>query len=712
MNNEKNEEQPQQEKGARIDTQELNKHLLEYLKEFHGLTNAREAFKCLNPDHPDKHPSMSYDPKRCIAHCFSCGKTYTLIDLVMQDKGISAGDAIRWLAEKYQGVQLPKSAMTQQKANDADPCAFLDKLGNNEAVAYLTQERGFKHAKELCQAFHIKSNALWAYFPHYGLSGGQYKPTDYQARSLNPLAPHKERFKRAKGTPTSIYDNFQALTMKREGLNLVAIVEGEIDSLSIFDLTADAPEDLKGLMPIALSGVGMNLLEDALSAIDEKDRPDYGFILALDNDEAGEIASLSAQAILEKLGFRFTTKSFYSTYKDANERLQKDRAGMLKDLEDIKQNFDALSKGEKTASEKEEADYIAKNSATNALEGLICDINEPSETNPIKTNFQALDTILGGEINKGIMTIGALSSLGKTSLVLQIADQVAMEGKRDILYFTLEMSKKELVAKSLSRITYLDAYEKSQVGTLARNTAGIMSARRYATYTQAQQDEISLAFDTYRQYSNRLFFIAPKDSGSMSALDIEQAIMEHIKVTKRKPIVIIDYLQIMKPMRDRTDTRQALDENFSALKRVSAREGLAIILISSVSRANYNTPIDMASFKDSGGIEYSSDYLLGLDLDIFYKAKEQGGIEGLDPNKNATEIREAVRTAKAHNPRKVVLTILKNRNGETDKQATFNYYPAFNTFVETDKDEEDTGALIKMLDSVKGIALTDDDLPF
>jgi DNA primase len=107
MNNEKNEEQPQQEKGARIDTQELNKHLLEYLKEFHGLTNAREAFKCLNPDHPDKHPSMSYDPKRCIAHCFSCGKTYTLIDLVMQDKGISAGDAIT-----LDSREVPRCAIT------------------------------------------------------------------------------------------------------------------------------------------------------------------------------------------------------------------------------------------------------------------------------------------------------------------------------------------------------------------------------------------------------------------------------------------------------------------------------------------------------------------------------------------------------------------------------------------------------------------------
>jgi replicative DNA helicase len=710
MNSEKDEEQPQQEKGARPDAQELNKHLLEYLKEFHGVTNPREAFKCLNPDHPDKHPSMSYDPKRCIAHCFSCGKTYTLIDLVMQDKGISAGDAIRWLAEKYQGVQLPKSAMTATASKD--PLAFLDALGSDQAQAYLTEKRGFKHAKELCQAFHIASDQRRVYFPHYGLKEGRYTVTDYQARTLDPLTDHKHRFTRSEGLPTSIYDNFQALTMKREGLNLIAIVEGEIDSLSLFELKADAPEDLKSLEPIALSGVGMNLLEETLEGIEEKDRKDYGFILALDNDEAGKKASLSAQAILDKLGFRYTTKSFYSTYKDANERLQKDREEMLKDLSQIVAGFADLAKGEKTASEIEEADYIAKNSATNALDGLISDINEPAELDPIKTNFQNLDTILGGEINKGIMTIGALSSLGKTSLVLQIADQVAMEGKRDILYFTLEMSKKELVAKSLSRITYLDAYEKAQIGTLARNTAGIMSARRYATYNREQQDEISLAFDTYRQYSNRLFFIAPKDSGSMSALDIEKAIMEHIRITNRKPLVIIDYLQIMKPINDRQETRQALDENFSALKRVSAREGLAIILISSVSRANYNTPIDMASFKDSGGIEYSSDYLLGLDLDIFYKPQAQGGIEGLDPSKNANDIREAVRKAKAENPRKVVLTILKNRNGETDKQASFNYYPAFNTFAETINGEEDKGALVKMLDNTKGITLTDDDLPF
>lgn len=48
--------------------------------------------------------------------------------------------------------------------------------------------------------------------------------------------------------------------------------------------------------------------------------------------------------------------------------------------------------------------------------------------------------------------MGAISSLGKTTLILQIADQIAQNGK-DVLIFSLEMAKAELMAKSISRHT-------------------------------------------------------------------------------------------------------------------------------------------------------------------------------------------------------------------------------------------------------------------
>ena len=48
-----------------------------------------KPFQCLNPEHPDKNPSMSYDPTRQKAHCFSCGADYDTLDVIGIQQGIS-----------------------------------------------------------------------------------------------------------------------------------------------------------------------------------------------------------------------------------------------------------------------------------------------------------------------------------------------------------------------------------------------------------------------------------------------------------------------------------------------------------------------------------------------------------------------------------------------------------------------------------------------
>ena len=43
--------------------------------------DTKKAFRCLNPEHEDKHPSMRYDAKRGKVHCFSCGVDYDIYDV-------------------------------------------------------------------------------------------------------------------------------------------------------------------------------------------------------------------------------------------------------------------------------------------------------------------------------------------------------------------------------------------------------------------------------------------------------------------------------------------------------------------------------------------------------------------------------------------------------------------------------------------------------
>ena len=59
--------------------EEIKTHLKDYLEE-RGL-NTKKLFNCLNPQHDDKNPSMSYDDKKDIVNCFSCNSNYDLISL-------------------------------------------------------------------------------------------------------------------------------------------------------------------------------------------------------------------------------------------------------------------------------------------------------------------------------------------------------------------------------------------------------------------------------------------------------------------------------------------------------------------------------------------------------------------------------------------------------------------------------------------------------
>ena len=82
------------------------------------------------------------------------------------------------------------------------------------------------------------------------------------------------------------------------------------------------------------------------------------------------------------------------------------------------------------------------------LNGIAASVNTPC----ISTGFDTLDKTLDGGLYEGLYIFGAISSLGKTTLILQIMDQIARSGQ-DVLLFSLEMARSEIMAKSISRTT-------------------------------------------------------------------------------------------------------------------------------------------------------------------------------------------------------------------------------------------------------------------
>ena len=144
----------------------------------------------------------------------------------------------------------------------------------------------------------------------------------------------------------------------------------------------------------------------------------------------------------------------------------------------------------------------------------------------------------------------------------------------------------------------------------------------------------------------------------------------YVARTGKKPVVIIDYLQIMKPSSDRATDKANVTTSVNEMKKLATRHHIPVIVISSFNRLNYNNPVSMEAFKESGNIEYSTDVLVGLQLK---------GVRARDFDVNE---------AKRRTPRNVEAVILKNRNGATGDTLQYAYYSMFNKFLDMDSLEE------------------------
>ena len=260
--------------------------------------------------------------------------------------------------------------------------------------------------------------------------------------------------------------------------------------------------------------------------------------------------------------------------------------------------------------------------------------------------------------------MGAVSSLGKTTLALQMADNLARSG-RDVLIFSLEMSRFELMSKTISRLTF----EQDNTGLTAKTNISILSGA--VDYNQAEAETFAAALDNYKSFAENLYIV--EGDGRTTVNDIRDRIKSHIEAFGEPPIVFVDYLQILAPTGERLTDKQNNDKNISELKRISRDYNAIIFVISSFNRDAYKVStgnggrVQMSDFKESGGIEYTADVAIGLQ---YTRATREA-------MKYDDEI-----TERQKSPREIDAVIMKNRNGKAWTTASFEYYTMFNTYEE------------------------------
>ena len=683
------------EKDTRSETieqarQAVRPYLLDYLEELGITPNRENKIHCLNPNHDDHDPSMSLDKAKTdgFAHCFSCDATYDIIRLYEQNTGKDYLSSLKDLSRKYLHKDLDLGGAEA-------PAKALEGKGNSEAITYL-QGRGIAHAKEIVEMCRIKSDSNAIYFPRYeNMNTEREWVASMQSRAIRPTAKG-DRYRRSKGKSLGLYDPLMAFSWPTEGLNLIAVTEGEIDALSIME--AIAQDKAIKVRPVALSGASMlGKFEEALEGL-RGDPKRYGFLILTDKDQAGDSAAKELAKILEDKGYAYIdARGYPQGAKDPNDWLQMDAKGFAKHLEDIAGNFLALTDKGFAARQKEAEDYDKKYSASSAVVSLLADIYSKEDKDPIKTGFRGLDDLLGGEMERGLVLLGAPSSLGKTTLMLQIADQIAYSDRRDILYFSLEQSREELVAKSVSRLSFL----LDEGDSTAKTTLGIMQKSQWRAYSDDEIDAIMDAFTAYNATAGRLYF-RTCPVGGLSVEDISKAVQEHERATGRAPVVFIDYLQAIRPLDNARTDRQAVDMNISALKRLSASanngKGIVVFVISSLSRAYYYEQATLEAFKESGGIEYGADYALGLAYDWLYTDeadKPDPKYRGDITKYRRDKINELRGDETFSETIPIRLTILKHRNGVPNRHCRLMFAPAYNCFseIEEGKNGEEQAAL-------------------
>lgn len=625
--------------------------------------------------------------------CHACNKSGDVIDLYMNETGADYNTALSLMADelgitidRYQpptttaaaafkekplqeGQTAPQSDFKTEK--ELKPAEDVKAAENgNDAPADYTEyyqecRRRLKapEAVEYLNGRGISLETAAAYWIGYdpaadpaqapgAIDESIYKPhpcpriiiptskTHYVGRSTDPETPKPFQKMNPKGGSPGIFNDRALYT---QDVQEIFVCEGAFDALSILEA---------GYTAIALNSAGNH---KALLKQLEQRRTDATLVLCPDNDADPQTAERVKKEFktlsdgLRRLNVAFINADICGGYKDANEHLTGNRAAFIETLEQAQRQ--AGAKPDNTA-------YYLKNLMAGEISKF--------KTEKL-TGFKNLDEGPAGGLNTGLYVLGAISSLGKTTFALQLADQLAAGG-HDVIFFSMEQSRLELVSKSLARRTVT----KDEDGILTfENAVSSLSIRKghfpesvvkaMAEYSEAVSDRLSIVEGNF---NCNISFIG-------------DYIRRYIQRNDTWPIVFIDYLQIIQPAEDvrRISTKEVIDNVVTELKRMSRELDLTLIVISSVNRQNYLTPFDFDSLKESGGIEFTADVVWGLQLAVIHD-------EIFEKEKHLKDKREKVKKAKGETPRKIELVCLKNRYGISNYSAFFNYYPANDLFTE------------------------------
>ncbi|MDO4935294.1 MAG: replicative DNA helicase [Phascolarctobacterium sp.] len=272
------------------------------------------------------------------------------------------------------------------------------------------------------------------------------------------------------------------------------------------------------------------------------------------------------------------------------------------------------------AQESQTSDFVSISDIVQPSIDLISEAASRGGMMGIPTNIMDFDKMTGGLQPSDFIIIAARPSMGKTTLALNIAAEVALRSHRKmnrdkltVAIFSLEMSKEQLVTRLLSAEAHIDG---------GRIRDGNLSDKQW-----------SAVWEKGGLLSDSKIFIA--EAGNLSSMELRTR-ARRCKAEHGLDLIIIDYLQLMKgsTRHGGDDSRQAeVSEISRSLKALAKELKIPIIALSQLSRAvesrTSKRPM-LSDLRESGSLEQDADIVAFLYRDDYYNPEcEHPGVTEL-----------------------------------------------------------------------------------
>ena len=257
----------------------------------------------------------------------------------------------------------------------------------------------------------------------------------------------------------------------------------------------------------------------------------------------------------------------------------------------------------------------------------------------VRTGYRDLDNMTAGLQRSDLIILAARPAMGKTTLVTNLAYNVATVAKQPVLFFSLEMSKEQLVDRMLADASGVDAWN-IRTGNLS-------------------DDDFSKLSEAMGELAEAPIFI--DDTPGLSTLELRTKAR---RAAHDQPLglIIIDYLQLMQGSGNNNGNRvQEVSEISRGLKLIARELNVPVIALSQLSRSvESRSPQipQLADLRESGSIEQDADIVMFIYREAYYNPETE--------RENITD-----------------LIIAKHRNGPTGKVELY-FHPERLRFVSLD----------------------------